>query len=570
MHTNDMHAHFLPYGLESQYTPELGDDPTIGGIARIATLADQERAALAEDATFLMYDAGDYSMGTLFSLLGPTHAPELMLMDKVGYSAVTFGNHEFDFFPAALAASVNAAMEQGLDLPLVASNLRFDPEDPSDDSLEALVEAGTISELHLQEYPSGLKVGVFGVMGEEAASVAPNATPCTFEKAVDVAREVVPRLREMGADLVVCLSHSGTNDAGFGPDRKLAQFVPDIDILVSGHSHTVFQEPQVVGKTLLISSGSYTRYVGRLRGVVRPGEGVEVESYELVPVDDSVAVHAEVAEQLEGFITEIDTNLLGPLGLAYRQPVAHSAFDLTQPAFSEGNLGDLITDASLAVSRELVGEEVAVAVESGGVIRDELPAGTLWVADLFRALPLGIGPDGFGGYPLISFYVTGADMWSALEVLTIAEDLVQNSDFFLAWSGVRLQWDPAAMPFARITEAELGNDDDGWVPLDRESEELHRITVNIYNATLLSLVEAQTGGLLKIIPRDAAGEPLAALPDTIIDADPDTEGLQELKQWLAFVQFLGSFEDVDGDELPDVPERYREPAGRITQVAPEE
>jgi hypothetical protein len=69
MHTNDLHAHFLPFGLESDYTPEVGDDRTVGGLARIATLLSQASADAGNDKEFLLYDAGDYSLGTLFSML---------------------------------------------------------------------------------------------------------------------------------------------------------------------------------------------------------------------------------------------------------------------------------------------------------------------------------------------------------------------------------------------------------------------------------------------------------------------------------------------------------------------
>ena len=569
MHTNDLHSHFMPYGLESAYTPELDDDPTRGGIGRIATLLERERESLEDGVTFLLYDAGDYSMGTLFSLLGPNHGPELQILGILGYDAITLGNHEFDYFPDPLARSIEAARAAGFDVPLVASNLRFSEEDPADDRLKALFDQGIISKTSVRSYDLGLKVGVFGLLGESAAAVAPNAVPCTFEKESRAARDAVALLQEEGVDLIVCLSHTGVNSAGFGPDRTLAQMVPEIDILVSGHTHVELPQPVRVGKTLILSAGAYAARLGRLKAIVRPGEPVEIESYELLGVDDSVPAQPEIAARLEEFIELIDQDLLAPHGLAYRSPVAKSEFDLSLPRFTEGNLGDLVTDASLHIASERLGHHVDVSVESPGVVRDDLEAGIIWVADAFRVLPLGVGPDLNGGYPLLHFFLSASDLMSGLEIPPISQDLVDNSNFFLQFSGVRMRWDPSLMVFERVVQAEIGSDDEGWEALDPESDRLYEVIVNSYNATLLSLVESQTGGALKIIPRDEAGEPVADLRTRIVDADPQTEGLQELKQWLTFIEFLEGFPDLDADDLPDIPEAYAQPQERVRRVEQE-
>ncbi|MBM4320362.1 MAG: bifunctional metallophosphatase/5'-nucleotidase, partial [Deltaproteobacteria bacterium] len=381
----------------------------------------------------------------------------------------------------------------------------------------------------------------------------------------DAAAAAVQQLKEEGVDLIVCLSHGGVNPAGFGADRDLAIQVPDIDVIVSGHTHVDLAQPLVVGKTLIVSAGAYGKYVGRLEATVRPGRAVQLDSYRLVTVDDSVAADqsAPLQEKLTELVQAVDAQVLAPLGVTYATTVVESGFDLTLPDYTEGNLGDLITDSILHATAQRLGRRPDVAVESAGAIRDTLPAGQLWVADAFRSLPLGIGLDLQGGYPLLTFFLQPQELKAGLEVLTIAEELVGSPDFFLQLAGVRVTWNPLGMWFDRVTRIELWREEQGWQEVDLAEQRLYEIAVNYYNAALLSLVEAKTGGALKLTPRDAAGEPLPSLAAAIVDDQPGEEGLQELKQWRAFIELLQSFPDLDDDQIPDLPAEYAQPQGRI-------
>src|SRR5699024_2720838 len=120
--THDLHDNFYPFEVS-----EGGETYTAGGYARLYTAIQQEKKE-APDA--LLVDAGDYSMGSLFQTINPTHAPELRMMGEMGYDVTTFGNHEFDFRPEGLADSLSAAKESGDPLPkIVASNTIFPDEE---------------------------------------------------------------------------------------------------------------------------------------------------------------------------------------------------------------------------------------------------------------------------------------------------------------------------------------------------------------------------------------------------------------------------------------------------------
>jgi len=79
IHTNDMHSHLMGFPPELDFTPDkTGDDKTLGGWARVATVIKRQKAARANPT--LVLDAGDYHMGSLFHMLAREEAFELSLL----------------------------------------------------------------------------------------------------------------------------------------------------------------------------------------------------------------------------------------------------------------------------------------------------------------------------------------------------------------------------------------------------------------------------------------------------------------------------------------------------------
>src|SRR6516162_10599684 len=107
----------------------LNDDGTIGGIERIASLIAERRKAREAMGPVLVLDVGDFSIGTPFG--GATHetGAELQSLSIAGYDATTFGNHEFDSGPGALAKAIAAANKAGHLPPILVANTHFDAND---------------------------------------------------------------------------------------------------------------------------------------------------------------------------------------------------------------------------------------------------------------------------------------------------------------------------------------------------------------------------------------------------------------------------------------------------------
>jgi 5'-nucleotidase/UDP-sugar diphosphatase len=577
IHTNDMHSHLLGASPNIDYTPlSTGDDKTVGGWARISTLIREVKKNSAHPV--LVLDGGDFMMGTLFHMLSREEAFELRLMHMMGYDAVTLGNHEFDLKPGGLARILTTARKAGESPPVVLSNAVFSRESKADDSLEDVFNRGLVQPYRVVE-KGGIRIGLFGLMGKDAAEVAPFASPVHFADPIACARDMARRLREEEeVDMVVCLSHSGLSpDKDRSEDEILARQAAGIDVIISAHTHTKTEGALIVNGTIIAQAWEYGKQVGVLD--VGVGEaGVTLKNYNLVDINDRIKGDELVTERIAGFESEINRRVLDDEHLAFNQIIAETDFDLYLRT-DESNLGNLIADAMRWYLNQDSGEASPgaagndIAVISNGVIRDPIvvgQTGRIAVCDAFRAIPLGIGFDESEtiGYPLIAIYIYPSELKKTLEILTSIYPL-KGSDYFIQVSGVRFTYNPHRMIFDRVTEIWLGDEENGYRLLDysKSNRDLIRVVADIYNATFLKIIGDFTWHVLDIAPKDRDGRPIADLKTARIDADGEKPGIQELKEWKAVIEYLQHLPDTDGDGIPNVPAKYRGRLGRIVVEA---
>jgi len=577
IHTNDMHSHLLGACPNVDYTPATtGDDQTIGGWARIAAVIRQVKQKRANPV--LVVDAGDFLMGSLFHMLAREQAYELRLLHMMGYDAVTLGNHEFDLKPGGLASILTRAHQSGQIPPLVFSNAVFSRQSREDDRLEEMF-AREIVKPYLVVEKEGLKIGIFGIIGKDAAEVAPFADPVTFEDPVAASKRMVGILRETEkVDMVVCLSHSGlAEEKKRSEDEILAREVSGIDIIISGHTHTKTAGALRVNNTIIVQSWEYGKQLGVLDVAFDDGR-MSLKKYQLADIDDTIEGDAAITRRINEFEAEIDRRILTPEGLAFRKIIAQTDFDLFLEN-DESNLGNLIADSMRwYVNRNIAASaapaaKVDVAVISNGVIRDPVvkgATGQIAVCDAFRAIPLGIGFDAAEtmGYPLITLYVYPSELKKTLEILTSIYPL-KGSDYYIQISGVRFTYNPHRMIFDRVTDIWLGDEETGYKPLDYSASNrtLVSVAADIYNATFLKVIGNFTWHVLDIVPKDSNGRPIDDLKTARIDADKQKPGIQELKEWKAVIEYLRSFPDTDEDGIPNIPAKYRSKLGRNVVAA---
>lgn len=234
----------------------------IGGFDRISTVLKSIRAD-RPDALFL--DGGDTWHGSMTALR--TQGQDMVnVMNALKPDAMT-SHWEFTYGIDRVTEIVDE-----LPFPFLGANI-FDSEwnEPAYDS-HKIFERG------------GVKIAVIG----QAFPYLPIANPgwmfpnLSFGIREQRMREVVEEVRGDGAELVVVLSHNG-----FDVDRKMASQVEGIDVILSGHTHDALPEPVQVGNTLIVASGSHSKFVSRLDLDVRNG-GVKGFKYRLIPIFSDV------------------------------------------------------------------------------------------------------------------------------------------------------------------------------------------------------------------------------------------------------------------------------------------
>ena len=516
-------------------------------------------------------DAGDFAMGTPYQVTFSQQASELKMMDYLKYDAAALGNHEFDYRALGLAGMLDAA--KGLDVQVTCANIDWEATlADADLKGDAKVLKDAYDAYGAKEYAviehDGIKAAMFGLMGESAVDYAPESG-LLFKDAQEAAAETVEKIKsEEDVDMIICLSHCGTVEDESDvmeetEDYLIAQEVPEIDLIISGHTHTLLEEAVQVGDTYIVSSGAYNANMGHAV-LEEKGDGsgrYMLSSYKLIPLDETVVDDAAVKEELKKYRTLADEEYFGQYGFKWEQVIAENDIEFTPSdelglVQGEEPLGNLITD-SYKYALEQIGEEADITVVPLGVIRGSFAKGEITVADAFNVSSLGYGKDGLSGYPLVKAYLTGKELKAVAEVDASVSLLMNVARLYS--NGLEYSYNPNRLIMNRAVDVKIGNSDafgdaEGEaVPV--EDDKLYSVVADLYSCQMLGTVKDQSFGLLKIEPKDENGKLITDYEDHII-----YDGDKELKAWYALASYIDSFED------DKVPEYYGQTHGRKTEI----
>ena len=551
--THDTHSH-----LDSFSTIVNGEKKEVGGFAKIKTLINEKKK---ENPDTLVLDGGDFSMGTLIQTVYDTEAAELRMLGYLGYDVTTFGNHEFDYRSAGLANMLNAAANSKETVPeIVVCNVDWDAmeKDGLSDGQKQIREAfetyGVKDYVMVQK--GDVKIAVVGVFGKDALECAPTCE-LSFKDPVEAVKQTVEEIRKNeDADMIACVSHGGTwEDESKSEDELLAKAVPDLDLIISGHTHSELTEAIQHGNTYIVSCGEYGRNLGSLSMTQKQDGRWDLTSYDLIPVSEDIEPDEATQKRIDELMDKVDTNYLADFGYTRKEVLAQNDVEFNSleemgTKHEELNLGDIMSDAyvyAVENSEYYDGDPVDVAVVPSGTVRDTYTKGDITVEDVYNSFSLGIGKDGVAGYPLINAYLTGKELKLAAEVDASVSDFMTTARLYC--SGLNFTYNPHRMILNKVTDCYLTRADGERTEI--QDDKLYHVVTDLYTGQMLGSVMKMSYGLLSLEPKDKDGKPIENLEDQAI-----MEGDRELKAWDAIARYMRSFDDTDGDGIANVPEYY--------------
>ncbi|RYH07935.1 bifunctional UDP-sugar hydrolase/5'-nucleotidase [Tropicimonas sp. IMCC6043] len=435
LHTNDFHSRFEPISkYDSGCSAEdNAEGKCFGGSARLVTAVEEARAR-AENP--VLFDGGDQFQGTLYyTYYKGKMAAEFM--NKLGYDAMTVGNHEFDDGPEVLRGFVDA-----VDFPVLMSNADVSGEP----LLKDAIKKSTVIERN------GEKIGLIGLTPQDTAELTIGGRDLTFTDPTQAVQAEVDKLTAEGINKIIVLSHSG-----YLVDQAVAANTTGVDVIVGGHDNTYLSNvsenakgpyPTMVGDTAIVQAYAYGKFLGELK-VVFDDEGkvISAEGEPLI-MDASVAENPEAVARI--------AELAKPLDEIRNKVVAETSEAIEGSRevcrAMECPMGNLVADAMLDRVKD---QGVTIAIANGGGLRASIDAGEVTMGEVLTVLPF--------QNTLSTFEVTGQTVIDALE--NGVSEVEEGGGRFPQVAGIKFTWDPAAEPGSRVVEVMVA-EGDGWAPID--------------------------------------------------------------------------------------------------------
>lgn len=384
LETSDLHGHLYPWDF-------FGQREAPQGLAVVAAIVRQERAA---DPELLLLDAGDVLQGSplidFYHKRRPTEPnPMAVVMNALKYDAITLGNHDFNYGQEALEKFIGEC-----EFPVLSANIR------QEDGREKYTP-------YLLREVKGVQVGLLGLttVGIPLWERPEHIAGLRFDDAVETARAYVPRLRQAGATVIVALCHSGPHvepddtsregawqtdyhtwiDRGYAdvPQQnfilKLAEAVPEIDVILAGHAHATIPEARVNG-VLIVEPGRWGRGVSKVtltvgaegRVVDKRGEFLSAEGW--TPDPDILDLARPYQEAALAYVNSRIGTAAGHFPGGY------------EARWRDGPLADFINAVQLEMARE-AGYPADLSLTAIFNNTGEFRPGPLTLADVYGVYP---------------------------------------------------------------------------------------------------------------------------------------------------------------------------------------
>ncbi|MCQ2576320.1 MAG: metallophosphoesterase [Treponema sp.] len=496
------------------------------GTARAKTLIDRQKA---KNPDTLVVDAGDFSMGTLYQTIFTTQASELKILGELGVEATTLGNHEFDYGAEALGKMFTEAGSTGLPVPaLTVCNIDWN----KDNEYTKILKETMLKNYGCKNYQilqkGDVKIALIGVFGEDSFFCSPTCE-LTFTNQYEAVKNTVAEVKaKENPDLIVALSHCGVfPDPKKSEDEILARKVPELDVIISGHTHLKLEKPIIIGETIIGSCEAYSKYLGNISLTQKENGRWQLDEYRLDSLtDEKIPEDKGILSDLDYFDTLVDKEYLSLFGYTSKSPLVNCQQEL-----------DIITETGYCMAEQIhttlknykLPGDIVVVPE--GVIRGTYKEGVVRVSDVFESYSLGIGPDGITGYPLLAMYFTGKELKNIAEIDCSVSPILKYVRLYI--DGLSYEYNPHRVILDKVTDVKLVDYHSGE-KIAVEDEKLYCVVTDLYTGNMIGGVMNMTKGLVALVPKDKNGNVPEKLEDLIIYQPDGTE----LKGWVAIAKGL--------------------------------
>ncbi|XP_040581486.1 apyrase isoform X2 [Lepeophtheirus salmonis] len=418
LHVNDIHVRFEEINTYGGVCKK--NDDCYGGIARLQYKVNEIKNA---ENNVIFLNGGDFYQGNIWYSHFKWRAVAYF-GNLLNFTAMALGNHEFDDRVSGLVPFLDNTT-----FPCIVTNIDVSQEK----QLIGKIPKSVVIQV------ANKKIGIIGYVTKDTDSISRPGKLIKFIDEVEAIDKEAKKLKSEGIDILIALGHSGYQE-----DKRIAEFVSDIDLVVGGHSHSFLYTtmngvklpsrekprgdyPTIVSqssgkKVPVVQAYAYTKYLGYLK--INISDENEITSWRGHPIllNKSIPKDERILKELIPWKNEIkhySTEIIGSTNVL-----------LLKSRVQETNLGNFITDAMLYHLQD--SHDVHLSLINSGGIRASLEIGNITREDLLTVIPF----ENF--YDIIT--IKGKYLWEAFEksVSRMSLDGKESGGGFLLVSGLKL------------------------------------------------------------------------------------------------------------------------------------
>ncbi len=507
LHTNDLHSRFLG-GPDYKENSEF---KKLGHFAKISHLIKSEKDSL-KGRDYVLVDGGDFYSGSLFHIIAPRleslYNPELDFFLYNNYDATTLGNHEFDANEVGLANMLKKLSLKKTNFKIVSTNVLISKKSKLYKYQDSLIVRSFV-----KEFDSNIKVGFLGLMGPDGSRVSRNGRVETsfigynenkdeerWDNLIDVVQINVDKLKKKKVDFIIALMHGGNPE-----DKKIANEVNGIDLIVAGHTHQVYKRPMKIANTYIVQAGSYGQFLGKVT-LSKSNNRLKVINNDFIKkVLPTTKMDPRYNKLITKYQVEIDKYLKSS-----KMKSSDYVFTPKNTYSHRGESSISYGTKVISTVRNQLNKKLSKPVDfyfsSRSLVREGMLKGKQYnLSEIFQILPIGMDKDFNPGSPIVSFYLTKFEVRKIISFLDLYSSfkplftpIYSNNIKYLKRS-----W---GIPFVnKIKNLKMNG-----IPFEKWPK-LMRVATNSYVGAYLDKVGSMSFGLIKFIAKDEKGRPIKQL-----------------------------------------------------------